>query len=264
MSEVPLLEVIGVEKYINVMGPLGKTKDIVKAVDGVSFTVRRGESFGIVGETGSGKSTLARLITKLIEPTKGEICYDGKSILKLRGEDLRKYRRKVQLVFQNPYGSLDPRQKIESCIKEPLLVNKIRQGGEIKPRVLELLTLVGLGEQHMERYPHELSGGQRQRLAVARALALEPETIILDEPTSFLDVSIQAQILELLNDLRKRLNLTYLFISHNLSVIWYMCENVTVMQSGKIIESGNRGDIFDNPRYEYTKSLIKSIPKIAH
>jgi ABC-type oligopeptide transport system ATPase subunit len=257
-----LLEVRDVQKIINVIGRLGRTRDIVRAVDGVTFSVKRGQSFGIVGETGSGKSTLARMITKLIEPTGGEILYDGKSISNIRGRDLVAYRRRVQMIFQNPYGSLDPRQRVGDCLREPIVTNKVIDSPKISDRVSELLELVGLSPDQRDRYPHELSGGQRQRLATARALSLNPETLLLDEPTSSLDVSIQAQMLTLLRNLRERLNLTYVFISHNLSVIWYMCDVIAVMQQGKIVEQGTRDEIFERPKNEYTKTLINSIPSI--
>jgi ABC-type oligopeptide transport system ATPase subunit len=257
-----LLEVKDVQKVIQAVGHMGRTREIVRAVDGVTFSVRRGESFGVVGETGSGKSTLARMITKLTEPTSGEIFYDGGSISKLKGKDLAAYRRKVQMIFQNPYGSLNPRQRVGDALYEPISLNKVVDRPGIDNRVSELLELVGLSEDQKNRYPHELSGGQRQRLATARALSLNPETIVLDEPTAFLDVSIQAQMLTLLKELRERLSLTYVFISHNLSVIWYMCDNIAVMQQGKIVEQGTRDEIFERPREDYTKALIKSIPSI--
>jgi ABC-type oligopeptide transport system ATPase subunit len=257
-----LLEVKDVQKIIHAVGHMGRTREIVRAVDGVTFSVRRGESFGVVGETGSGKSTLARMITKLTEPTSGEIFYDGRSISGLKGKDLAAYRRKVQMIFQNPYGSLNPRQRVGDALYEPIALNKVVDRPGIDNRVSELLELVGLSEDQKSRYPHELSGGQRQRLATARALSLNPETIVLDEPTAFLDVSIQAQMLTLLKELRERLSLTYVFISHNLSVIWYMCDNIAVMQQGKIVEQGTRDDIFERPREDYTKALIKSIPSI--
>ena len=259
-QETDLLQIRQIKKYIDQTDALGTKRDVVRALDGVSFSVKRGEAFGVVGETGSGKSTLARLITRLIDPTSGDILYNGKSIIGLKGKNLKEYRKKVQMVFQNPYGSLDPRQKVGDSLKEAMYANNTCEKSELEKRTIELLTLVGLNSEHANRYPHELSGGQRQRLAISRALCLEPEMIVLDEPTSFLDVSIQAQILELLNDLRVKLNLTYIFISHNLSVIWYMCGNVVVMQSGKIVESGDRDRIFRNPQNEYTKELIQSIP----
>jgi ABC-type oligopeptide transport system ATPase subunit len=261
-SSPVLLDVRDVQKIIHVVGRMGRTREIVRAVDGVSFSVRRGESFGVVGETGSGKSTLARLITKLTEPTSGEIFYDNKSISELKGKNLEAYRRKVQMIFQNPYGSLNPRQRVGDALREPIALNKVVPRPGIDSRVSELLELVGLSEDQKNRYPHELSGGQRQRLATARALSLNPETIVLDEPTAFLDVSIQAQMLTLLKDLRERFSLTYIFISHNLSVIWYMCDRIAVMQQGKIVEQGTRDEIFERPREDYTKALIKSIPSI--
>jgi ABC-type oligopeptide transport system ATPase subunit len=262
-SSSSLLEVRDVHKFITVVGHLGRTKDLVKAVDGVTFSVKRGQSFGIVGETGSGKSTLAKLITKLIEPTSGEILYDGRSISNMRGKDLITYRRRIQMVFQNPYGSLDPRQRVGDSLREPIATNKTIEPTKIGDRVSELLELVGLSPDQRDRYPHELSGGQRQRLATARALCVNPETLVLDEPTSSLDASIQAQMLTLLRDLRERLNLTYVFISHNLSVIWYMCDSIAVMQQGRIVERGTREEIFERPQEDYTKALIKSIPSIT-
>jgi len=257
-----ILEVKDVHKYMTVAAHMGRAKELVKAVDGVTFSVSRGQSFGVVGETGSGKSTLARLITKLIEPTSGEILYNGRSISDMRGNDLATYRRSVQMVFQDPYSSLDPRQRVGDAISEPIAVNKIIETPQIAKRVAELFQLVGLSPDQRDRFPHELSGGQRQRLATARALSVKPELLVLDEPTSSLDVSIQAQMLTLLRDLREQLNLTYIFISHNLSVIWYMCDRIVVMQQGKIVEQGTRDEIFERPQKEYTKTLINSIPPI--
>ena len=258
-----LLELRDVRKFIEVTSRMGTAKEVVKAVDGVSLTVRRSSVFGVVGETGSGKTTLARLVSRLAEPTSGDILYDGTSISRLKGSELKAYHRKVQMVFQNPYGSLDPRQSVGSALREPILANRVTDRHKAEERVSELLEMVGLGEEHRTRYPHELSGGQRQRLAVARALSVNPETLLLDEPTSFLDVSIQSQILGLLKELQGRLKLTYIFISHNLSVVWYMCSEIAVMQNGKIVELGARDQIFNRPQHEYTKALIDSIPRIT-
>lgn len=222
------------------------------AVDNVSFEVRKGESLGLVGESGSGKSTLARLILKLIEPTSGEIRYDNVSDI----------RRECQIVFQDPQTSLNPRIRIGEAIGEPILIHRLLPREGIPERVAELLRLVKLPEDHARRFPHELSGGERQRVGIARALASEPKFLVLDEPVSSLDVSIQVDILNLLREIRERLELTYLFIAHDLSVIGFMCERVAVMQAGKLVEMGERSQILNEPRDPYTKKLLASTLEI--
>ncbi len=216
---------------------------------------------GLVGESGSGKTTIGRAIMKLTDVTKGQILYDGQDITKLKGRSLRPFRRKMQMVFQDPYASLDPRQSIRSTLSEPMKIHHVTSGRqEINAAVSRLIETVGLSEDHLSRFPHEFSGGQRQRIAVARALAVNPEFMLLDEPTSSLDVSVQAQILNLLKKLQNEYNLTYLFISHNLSVIRHMCDRVAVMYLGRVVEIGDMRTIYENPKHPYTFALLSSVP----
>jgi oligopeptide/dipeptide ABC transporter ATP-binding protein len=238
----------------------GKTRTL-KAVDGIDFGVRRGETLGLVGESGCGKSTTARLITRLVEPTTGEVLFRGENLLELNAKQMQQTRKSIQLVFQDPYSSLNPRKTIMQILSRPLEVHNLaRNWIEKRRRVLELLNLVGLGEEHVDRYPHEFSGGQRQRIAIARALAVDPELIIGDEPVSALDVSIQAQVLNLFRELQEKLSLTYIFIAHDLSVIRHISDRVAVMYVGKIVETGNVADIFDAPKHPYTKALLDAVP----
>lgn len=247
---------------------LGRRVSSVKAVDDVTFSVRRGETFGLVGETGCGKSTLGRCILQLIRPTGGSIVYsfDSESNLvidskkKMSRKDARLLRRSAQIVFQDPFSSMNPRMMIKDIISEPLLTHHLVDGQRVRGKVGELLESVGLEGSYMYRFPHELSGGQLQRVAIARAIAVSPEFIVLDEPTSSLDASIQVQVLRLLKELQKELHLTYLLISHNLSVIHYMCDRVGVMYLGKLVELANRKDLFENPLHPYTKSLMAAVP----
>ncbi len=257
MSEV-LVEVRNLKKYFPVGGLLF-TKAWVKAVDGVSFQIHRGETLGLVGESGCGKTTTGRLILRLIEPTAGEVVFEGKNVFKLKGRELKEFRRKANMVFQDPYTSLDPRMTVFDIIMEPLRVHGIKVP-DPEAFVVKLLYEVGLNESHLYRYPHEFSGGQRQRIAIARVLALQPEFVVLDEPTSALDVSVQAQILNLLKDLQRKYGLTYLFISHNLGVVRYMSNRIAVMYLGKIVELGPAEEVFENPLHPYTKALFESIP----
>jgi len=241
-------------------GSFRKPKEFVHAVDGISFSIYEGETLGLVGESGCGKSTLGKCIMRLIEPTSGEIVLQGVNITKLSHKELRKLRSKMQMVFQNPFASLDPRMMIKDIVAEPLKIHKKGKGSEIEKRVLELLSMVGLTEDHLYRYAHEFSGGQRQRIAIARALALNPSFIVLDEPTSSLDVSVQAQILNLLKSLQRELKLTYLIISHDLSVIHHMSDRVAVMYLGKIVEVASSRELFKEQKHPYAKALISAIP----
>lgn len=236
---------------------------LIKAVDDVSLSIRRGEILGLVGESGSGKSTLGRLLIRLIEPTSGEIRFRGENFLSLSGQKLRNERRNIQMIFQDPYGSLDPRMTVAQILSQPFEIHGHLTPNERKNRVNELLQQVGLDETALSRTPHEFSGGQRQRVCIARAIALKPELIICDEPVSSLDVSIQAQILNLLKDLQKNLNLSYLFISHDLSVIEFLCDRVAVMYLGKIVEMADRDQIFAHPKHPYTQALIAAIPRFG-
>nr|WP_246851563.1 ATP-binding cassette domain-containing protein [Patulibacter sp. SYSU D01012] len=233
----------------------------VRAVNGVSFDVRRGETFGLVGESGCGKSTTARMICRLLDPTSGTVDFDGTDIAGLARKQLVPFRRDVQMVFQDPYSSLNPRQTIGSIIGTPLDIHGIATGeGERKRRVQELMDLVGLNPEHYNRLPHEFSGGQRQRIGIARAIALGPKLLVADEPVSALDVSIQAQVLNLLRQLQRDLNLTLLFIAHDLSVVRYMCDRIAVMYSGGIVELGSSEQLYANPGHPYTRALLDAVP----
>ncbi|MCX5633040.1 MAG: ATP-binding cassette domain-containing protein [Phycisphaerae bacterium] len=242
-------------------GLLRKTVGYVRAVDDISFQIPAGNTFGLVGESGSGKTTAARTIARLIPATAGRVYFDGKNILPLRQSELRKIRKDISIVFQDPYSSLNPRMTIGSIIAEPLKVHKIAAGSELIGRIAILLEKVGLSASHINRYPHEFSGGQRQRIGIARALALEPKLVICDEPVSALDVSIQSQILNLLKDLQEQFSLTYLFIAHDLSVVEFISDIVAVMYLGKIVEIAQASVLYENPLHPYTKLLLSAIPK---
>lgn len=260
MSEA-LIEVTNLKKYFPITGGvLSRTVGNVKAVDGVSFTINKGESFGLVGESGCGKSTIGRTLLRLNDKTEGTVLFKGQDIHKLSKSKLRSLRPKMQIVFQDPFSSLNPRIKVGDAIGEALLSHGLARRSEVKARVMEVLKLCGLATYHYERYPHEFSGGQRQRIGIARALILNPEFIVADEPVSALDVSIQAQIINLLSDLQEEKQLTYLFISHDLSVIEHICNRVGVMYLGSMVEMASKDELFDNPLHPYTKALMSAIP----
>lgn len=258
-----ILKVDNLKKHFPIKSsiPFKKSTQVVKAVDGVNFTVYKGETLGIVGESGCGKSTVARLINQLIKPTEGIVEFNGKDLAKLSTKEVREIRKSIQMVFQNPYASLDPRKTIEYLITEPLVIHKIGDDKTNKLRVKELLETVGLNEYHAKRLPHEFSGGQRQRINIARALALNPDIVICDEPVSALDVSVQAQVINLLKDLQKKFGLTYIFISHDLNVVNYICDRIIVMYLGKVVEIGSYKEIYSNPKHPYTQALLSAIPK---
>ncbi len=261
MSEI-IYEIKDLKKYYEINLGLFKKPKIIKAVNGISFNVKKGEILSLVGESGCGKSTTAKLILKIEEPTGGEILFEGKDITKFKGHELEEYRKKVQIIFQYPYSSLNPRWKVGKIIGEPLKLNTNMSKKEIKERVLYLMEKVGMHPDWYERYPHQFSGGQRQRIGIARALALNPEIIVCDEPVSALDVSIQAQVLNLLLDLQEEFNLTYIFISHDLSVVEHISDRIVVMYFGDIVELKSVDNLFTNPEADYTKKLLSAIPTI--
>lgn len=256
------LEAKNLVKYFptGASGLLGRPTKEVKAVDNVSLQIADGKTLGVVGESGCGKSTLARVVTRLIDPTLGQVFLDGQDITSLRGQELRIARRKMQMIFQDPYASLNPRHSVGQIISAPLHVQGIEPVQGVKTRVQELMELVGLNPEHYNRYPHEFSGGQRQRIGIARALILEPKLLVADEPVSALDVSIQAQILNLLENLQTELGLTYMFIAHDLSVVRHIADDVAVMYLGKIVETGPSGSVYSFPRHPYTTALLSAVP----
>jgi oligopeptide/dipeptide ABC transporter ATP-binding protein len=257
-----LLDVRDLKKHFPIRrGLFSRTVGQVKAVDGVTFWLRRGETLGLVGESGSGKSTTGRTLLRLIEPTAGSAVFAGRNVFELEAEELRGLRRKAQIVFQDPYGSLNPRMTVGDMLREVLKVHKLAAGEAARQRVAELLDIVGLPPTAAARYPHEFSGGQRQRLGIARALSVEPEFIVCDEPVSALDVSVQAQVLNLLQDLQERLGLAYLFIAHDLSVVEHVSNRVAVMYLGRIVEIGGAQQIIAEPRHPYTRALLSAVPQ---
>ncbi|MEV6109539.1 dipeptide ABC transporter ATP-binding protein [Streptomyces sp. NPDC051940] len=258
-----LLVARGLTKHFPIMGgfPIKRRVGSVQAVDGVDLTVHAGESLGLVGESGCGKSTTGRLLTRLLEPTGGRITYRGQDITKAKRKELAPIRSEIQMIFQDPYSSLNPRQTVGSIIKGPMEINEINPPGGREARVRELLEIVGLNPEHYNRFPHEFSGGQRQRIGVARALALEPKLIIADEPVSALDVSIQAQVVNLLQDLQRDLGIAFVFIAHDLAIVRHFSQRVAVMYLGKIVEIGDRDEIYNRPRHPYTHALLSAVPE---
>jgi len=256
-----LIQVRGLKVHFPVRSGIFQTEiGTVKAVDGIDFEIRRGETLGLVGESGCGKSTTGRALIRLRDPTEGTVTFDGIELGKLKPEALRKMRRRMQIIFQDPYGSLDPRMTVGSTIAEPIETHNLAKGNQRRERIADLLRIVGLDPKYVSRYPHEFSGGQRQRIGVARALAVEPEFIVCDEPISALDVSIQAQVLNLLTDLRNQLGLTYLFIAHDLSVVKHISDRVAVMYLGKIVELGPPDVMYAQPGHPYTRALLSAVP----
>lgn len=260
-TPMPVLRVQELRTYFPIRrGLLRRTVGHVRAVDGVSFEVRQGQTLGLVGESGCGKTTVGRTILRLIPATGGSVVFDGQDVFSLRRRALKSYRRRMQVIFQDPVGSLNPRQTVGNIIGEPLAVHRLARGGALRRRVAELLERVGMAAEHAQRYPHEFSGGQRQRIGIARALALEPQFIICDEPVSALDVSIQAQILNLLKDLQAEMGLSYLFIAHNLAVVEHFCDRIAVMYLGRIVALADRAVLYANPRHPYTQALLSAAP----
>ncbi|MCF6092395.1 dipeptide ABC transporter ATP-binding protein [Microaerobacter geothermalis] len=259
-----LLEIKKLKKYFPIRGGIfGKEISQVKAVNEVSFTVKQGETLGLVGESGCGKSTMGRTILRLIEPTDGQILFDGIEITSLNKEKMRRIRRDMQMVFQDPFASLNPRHTVERILEEPLIVHGLGMTSkERKKRVHELLEVVGLNRDHAKRYPHQFSGGQRQRIGIARALAVNPKLIIADEPVSALDVSIQSQVLNLMEDLQKEFHLTYIFIAHDLSVVHHISDRVGVMYLGKLVELADKYELYQSPKHPYTRALLSAVPSI--
>jgi oligopeptide/dipeptide ABC transporter ATP-binding protein len=255
-----LLEIDGLRTHFTVGGRSGGGRQTVRAVDGVSLRVAEGETLGLVGESGCGKSTLGRTIVRLHRPTEGRVLFEGRDLASVSGRELRETRRRAQMVFQDPFSSLDPRKSVQQILTEPLRIHRIGNRRSRPTRVAELLEMVGLRPEMAARYPHEFSGGQRQRIGIARALALEPKMIICDEPVSALDVSVQAQVLNVIERLRDELSLTCLFIAHDLSVVRHVCSRIAVMYLGKVVEIGTREQLFNSPQHPYTQALLSAVP----
>jgi oligopeptide transport system ATP-binding protein len=257
----PLLKVENLKKHFPITGGiLGRPVSSVKAVDGVSFTVNKGETLGIVGESGCGKSTTGRMLMRLIDPSEGRVTFEDRELTSLSNSEMRKIRREIQMVFQDPYASLNPRHTVEKILEEPLKVHGMGSAKERKKRVHELLNIVGLSSYHAKRYPHQFSGGQRQRIGIARALMTKPKLIIADEPVSALDVSIQSQVLNLMQDLQKEFELTYIFIAHDLGVVRHISDRVGVMYLGKMVELSDSEKLYDKPLHPYTQALLSAVP----
>ncbi|HEY2717024.1 MAG TPA: ATP-binding cassette domain-containing protein [Solirubrobacterales bacterium] len=261
MSE-NLLEVTDLVKHFPIKQGIlvDRQVDEVRAVDGVSFAIERGKTMGLVGESGSGKSTACRAVLQLIKPTSGSVKFEGREIAGLSRRQMRPLRREMQMIFQDPYASLNPRKRVGQIVADPLRRQGVAKGGAVRKRVQELLERVGLSSEHYNRFPHEFSGGQRQRIGIARALALEPKLVIADEPVSALDVSIQAQIINLLDDLQDELGLTYLFVAHDIGVVRHISDRIAVMHDGKIVEEGTADQVCETPRDDYTKKLLAAVP----
>lgn len=260
--DTPFLVIDDLKKYYPARSGFGESKRFVKAVDGVSFDVRRDSVFALVGESGCGKSTVARMILKLIDPTGGRVLFNGSDVAALKGDHLKAFRRSVQIVFQDPFASLNPRMRVIDTLGEPFLIHNLVPKNQIRDSVVALLEKVGLGPEALMKYPHEFSGGQRQRICIARALTVSPELIVADEPLSALDVSIQAQILNLLQDIRRESGITLVFISHDLNVVQYLSDEVGVMYLGRIVEMAKTEALFASPHHPYTELLLRSVPKI--
>lgn len=257
----PLLQIENLKTYFDVSGGMFSKKQYVKAVDDISFQIRRGETFGLVGESGCGKSTLGRTIVKINRPTAGRILYEGKDVMKLSAEEERDFRKKVQMIFQDPYASLNPRMTVGEIIREPMDIHHIFETKEEREaRVVELLQIVGLKPDHIRRYPHEFSGGQRQRISIARTLALNPDFVVCDEPISALDVSIQAQIINLLQNIQEEMGISYLFVAHDLSMVNHISDRIGVMYLGHMMEIGESDELYRDPMHPYTKALLSAVP----